>query len=100
VLIYLAIENNYSTNYVVETVALAAEKLETILVVDDMETVLRLCVSILKRANFVVLEATNGDAIKLVAEYVGKQAMVNDYAGFQQAVEDHHLGNAVRSLPF
>ena len=52
---------------------LPGEKLETILVVDDIEAVLHLCVSILKRANFVVLEATSGDdAIKLAAEYDGK----------------------------
>jgi DNA-binding NtrC family response regulator len=49
------------------------EKLETILVVDDSEEVLQLCVSILKGANFVVLQATNGDdAIKLSTEYAGK----------------------------
>jgi response regulator RpfG family c-di-GMP phosphodiesterase len=48
---------------------LPGEKLETILIVDDIEAVLQLCVSILKRANFVVLEATSGDdAIKLAAE--------------------------------
>jgi DNA-binding NtrC family response regulator len=46
---------------------------ETILVVDDTEEVLQLCVSILQGANFVVLQANSGDeAMKLAAEYVGK----------------------------
>lgn len=42
---------------------------ETILVVDDDEEVLKVVVAILKRANFVVLSATNGlAAIKLAEE--------------------------------
>jgi two-component system cell cycle sensor histidine kinase/response regulator CckA len=49
------------------------EKLETILVVDDSEEVLQLCVSVLKGANFVVLQAMSGDdAVKLSSEYIGK----------------------------
>ena len=49
------------------------EKLETILVVDDVEPVLRMCVSILEDANFLVLQATSGDdAIKVVSEFAGK----------------------------
>ena len=46
--------------------------LETILVVDDDEMVLRTVVAILERANFKVLSAKNGaDAIKLGAETDG-----------------------------
>lgn len=49
------------------------KKLETILVVDDVEAVLRFCASILEHANFVVLKAASGDdAIKLAAGYDGK----------------------------
>ena len=55
-----------------ETVTLAVEKLETILVVEDMEEVLQLCVFILESANFVVLKATGGDhAIKVAANHDG-----------------------------
>lgn len=47
--------------------------METILVVDDTETVLRLVVTILKNANFCVLQADCGSAaIKLAADHPGK----------------------------
>ena len=43
-------------------------KLETILVVDDTPSVLKVVAEILKTANFVVLEASSGpDALKLAA---------------------------------
>src|ERR1700688_3985635 len=59
-------------NYVMETLTLAVEKLETILVVEDVEEVLQLCVFILESANFVVLKATGGDnAIKVAANHDG-----------------------------
>jgi two-component system cell cycle sensor histidine kinase/response regulator CckA len=49
------------------------EKLETILVVDDTDLVLKVIVGILKNANFVVLQATSGPtAIKLSGDYDGK----------------------------
>src|SRR5512147_2520267 len=48
-------------------------KLETILVVDDNETVLTLVVAILKRANFRVLSADNrGSAMELAKEMEGR----------------------------
>ncbi len=47
-------------------------KLETILVVDDTVTVLRVVVAILKRANFHVLQAGSGSlAIKMATDYAG-----------------------------
>src|ERR1700680_2650652 len=47
--------------------------LETILVVDDNEDVLKVVVQILKEANFRVLSATSGpDALKLAEETNGK----------------------------
>jgi two-component system, cell cycle sensor histidine kinase and response regulator CckA len=53
------------------------EKLETILVVDDDETVLKVVVGILKRAKFRVLSAGNGaDAIKLAKETKGRLDML------------------------
>ena len=52
--------------------ALLGEKLETILVVDDIDEVLQLAVRILQYANFVVLQADSGEsALKLAAEYAG-----------------------------
>ena len=49
------------------------ETLETILVVDDNEDVLKVVVKILERANFRVLSASSGpDAIKLAEETSGK----------------------------
>lgn len=48
-------------------------KLETILVVDDNDTVLKLVAEILRRANFQVLSAGNGaDAIELSTETQGR----------------------------
>lgn len=48
-------------------------KLETILVVDDEEAVLKVVVAILKRANFQVLHTrTPADAIKLAGETKGR----------------------------
>jgi DNA-binding NtrC family response regulator len=47
--------------------------LETILVVDDTETVLKTVVAILRASRFHVLQATNGSsAIKLATAYDGK----------------------------
>ena len=52
---------------------LPGEKLETILVVDDDDAVLNFVVQVLKRAKFIVLQATGGtEAVKLAAEYAGK----------------------------
>jgi two-component system, cell cycle sensor histidine kinase and response regulator CckA len=52
--------------------ALPEEKIETILVVDDIDAVLQLAVRILENANFSVLQADSGEtAIKLAAEYAG-----------------------------
>jgi DNA-binding NtrC family response regulator len=49
------------------------EKLETILVVDDTELVLRVVVAILEDARFTVLHATSGPtAITLANQYSGK----------------------------
>src|ERR1700730_6734417 len=51
---------------------MAAEKLETILVVDDDHLVLTLVAKVLNVANFVVLEAESGPkALKLAADYAG-----------------------------
>jgi DNA-binding NtrC family response regulator len=48
------------------------KKLETILVVDDVEMVRELVVQILRTANFNVLHADSGaDALKLAADYTG-----------------------------
>ena len=50
-----------------------SRKLETILVVDDDETVLNVVVEILKRAKFQVLSADNGaDAIELAKKTKGR----------------------------
>jgi two-component system, cell cycle sensor histidine kinase and response regulator CckA len=50
-----------------------AKSLETILVVDDIDAVLRLVVVILEAANFHVLQANSGtSAIKLAADYTGR----------------------------
>ena len=52
-------------------------KLETILVVDDDEEVLRMVVQFLKNGNFHVLSAGNGpDALKLAAETEGEIHLV------------------------
>lgn len=51
----------------------SAEKLETILVVDDTATVLKTVASILEAANFHVLEASTGlEAMKIAADYIGR----------------------------
>jgi two-component system cell cycle sensor histidine kinase/response regulator CckA len=52
---------------------LLEQKLETILVVDDVDLVLNLVVLILQSADYNVLQASNGDlALKLAAEYPGR----------------------------
>src|SRR4030095_14430254 len=49
------------------------ENLETILVVDDNETILKCVVAVLKRANFQVLSADNGaNAIEVAKETKGR----------------------------
>jgi DNA-binding NtrC family response regulator len=49
------------------------EKLETILVVDDNETILKVVVEILKRANFRVLSAGDGvDAVEVAGKTEGR----------------------------
>jgi DNA-binding NtrC family response regulator len=49
------------------------EKLETILVVDDNDTVLKVVVEVLKRANFEVLSARNGaEAVELAKTTEGE----------------------------
>jgi two-component system, cell cycle sensor histidine kinase and response regulator CckA len=49
------------------------EKLETILVVDDTGFGLKVVVTILEAAHFVVLQASSGpDAVKIAADYAGR----------------------------
>ena len=49
------------------------EKLETILVVEDTDVLLELIVTVLNRANFVVLQATSGlDALSVAGDHPGK----------------------------
>jgi two-component system cell cycle sensor histidine kinase/response regulator CckA len=51
---------------------MAEEQLETILIAEDVEPVLRLCASVLEKEHFVVLKATSGDnAIQVAANHSG-----------------------------
>ena len=55
------------------TLAVTPGKLETILVVDDNETVLRVVVAILQHANFQVLSADTGaNAVRIAKDTKGR----------------------------
>jgi two-component system, cell cycle sensor histidine kinase and response regulator CckA len=73
-----------------------AETLETILVVDDTDAVLKLIAAILEAANFHVLQANSAaSAVKLAAAYAGKiDLLLSDVK--MPEMSGPELGNALK----